>query len=129
MAAKDPANYPVALIGSYQVLHIPVSFETNGLGDLLLPTLPYRCTPRVLETVVVEDVEATDDATVTLKKSSTTLATATIAGGAQIGENDSDTTVTEEVFEETDQIKLTLAKTTAGGRALVALTVEVLPSH
>lgn len=127
MASRE--NYPVALIGTYQVLTIPVSFETAGLGSINLPYLPYRCRPVAFSSVVTSTVAGSNAATIKLLKSSTELANIDVAQSAAQGDEDADTSVTAADFEMTDQLKITTAKSTAGGAALVFLTVEVLPSH
>lgn len=122
-------TYPVTLIGSNQLIPVPVSFETNEKGEFKLPTLPYRCKVTSAKSAMTKAAGASDDATITIKKSSTTVATITIAASAAIGEEDTAPSVTETVFETSDQISITPAKTTAGGRGMLYLTVEVLPSH
>jgi hypothetical protein len=123
------ANYPVTRIGQYETHHIPVSFETNEVGAFSLPALGYRTKPVGFASVVCKTVAGSNDGTIKLHKVSTELASITVAASAAIGDEDSDTSITEAVFEATDQYKLTTAKSTAGGRAIVALTVEILPSH
>ena len=122
-------HYPVPLIGSYQFITIPFSLETSEKGEFKLATLPFRCKVISAKTVMTKAAAASDEATVTIKKSSTTVATVTIAASAAIGEEDTAPSVTGTKFETTDQISITPAKTTAGGRGMLYLTVEVLPSH
>jgi hypothetical protein len=123
------ASYPVPLIGSYQMIPVPFSLETSEKGAFNLATLPYRCKVISAKTAMTKAAAASDEATITIKKSSTTVATVTIAASAAIGEEDTAPSVTGTVFETTDQISITLAKSTAGGRGMLYLTVEVLPSH
>jgi len=123
-------SYPLTAIGTEKMIPVPVSFETNGLGTLKLPTMPYRYKCKSLKSVVKEDIAATDAATITVKNGATTIGTITIAASAQIGDEDSAPTVDSDVvIETTEQLSLVMAKTTAGGRAVVYLTVQVLPSH
>ena len=121
-------NYPVALIGTEQTLHVPVSFETGEQGEFPLPKLPYRVKIKSVDHVVTKALAATDDGTVTVKKGATTLATVTVSASAAIGDEDADATPTGTSFETSDQISIATTKTTAGGKGLLALTLEVLPS-
>lgn len=123
------SNYPVTLIGTYQTFVVPVSFETNEVGAFSLPALPYRSKPISVKSVVTKTVAGSNDGTIVLAKAGTSLATVTVAASAAIGDEDAAPSVTESAFETTDQYKFTTAKSTAGGRALAILTVEVLPSH
>lgn len=123
------ANYPINRIGQYETHRIPVSFETNEVGTFSLPVLPYRSKPVGFKSVVSKTVAGSDDGTIKLLKASTELASITVAASSAIGDEDSDTSITDTAFEATDQYKLVTAKVTAGGRAIVELTVEVLPSH
>lgn len=122
-------NYPVPLIGTEHTLHIPVSFETGELGEIPLPKLPYRVKLKRVDHVVTKALAATNDGTVTVKKGSTVLATVTVAASAAIGEEDADANPTGTPFETTDQIRILTAKTNAGGKGLLALILEILPSH
>jgi len=122
-------NYPVGLIGTYQLIAVPFSFETNEVGTYKLPTLPYRCRLISVETVLYKAAAAGEAGTVVIKKSSTTYATVTIALSSSIGDEDSAPTVTDTAFETDEQISITTAKSTAGGKGILFLTVEVLPTH
>lgn len=125
-------NYPLELVGSDILLAaVPVSFETNEqwATAVKLPTLPFRCKLKSVKTAVTKALAGTDAGTVLVKKGSTTYATVTIAISAALGEEDEASSPTGTAFETTDQISLFATKSTAGGRALVYITVEVLPSH
>lgn len=122
-------NYPVPAIGSDQLITVPFSLETNEMGTYKLPYLPYRCKLKSVKTVLYKAAAASDDGTVTIKTGSTTLATVTIAASSAIGAEDAAPTVTETPFDQDDQISITTAKSTAGGKGVLFLTVEVLPSH
>lgn len=123
------AGYSVPLIGSYQVLTVPFSFETSEVGTYPLVSLPYRCRLISADTVLYKAAAASDDGTVLIKKSSTTYATVTVAASSAIGAEDTAPTVTDTPFETSEQISITTAKSTAGGKGVLMLTVEVLPSH
>ena len=122
-------NYPVPLIGTEHTIHIPVSFETGALGEIPLPKLPYRVKLKRVDHVVTKALAGTNDGTVTVKKGATTLATVTVALSAAIGEEDADTNPTGTPFETSDQIRIATAKAAAGGKGLLALVLEILPSH
>ncbi len=122
-------NYPIPLIGTEQTIHVPVSFETGELGEIPLPKLPYRVKLKRVDHVVTKALAGTDAGTITVKKGATTLATVTVALSAAFGEEDVDANPTGTPFETTDQIRIATAKTTAGGKGLLALTLEILPSH
>jgi len=122
-------SYPLTRIGQYETHLIPVSFETNEVGTFSIPALGYRTKPVGFASVVNKTVAGSNDGTIKLYKASTELASITVAASAAIGDEDSDTSITDTVYEATDQYKLTTAKSTAGGRCIVALTVEILPSH
>lgn len=122
-------NYPLTRIGQYETIYVPVSFETNEVGSFSLPALGYRSKPVGFASVVNKTVAGSNDGTIKLLKESTELASITVAASSAIGDEDADTSITDTVFEADDQYKITTAKSTAGGRCIVALTVEILPSH
>lgn len=122
-------TYPVPLIGSELMLPVHFSLESGEKGTYKLKTLPYRCKLKSVDTVLFKAAAASDDGTVVIKNGSTTLATVTIAASSAIGDEDSAPTVTDTAFNLGDQISITTAKTTAGGKGILMLTVEVLPSH
>lgn len=122
-------NYPIPLIGTEQTIHVPVSFETGEQGEFPLPKLPYRVKLKRVDHVVRKALAGTDAGTVTVKNGATTLATVTVATSAAFGEEDADANPTGTPFETSDQIRIATAKTTAGGKGLLALTLEILPSH
>ena len=122
-------NYPLTDVGTYRTLIIPVSFEANEVGSILLPALGYRSKPVAFSSCVTKTVAGSDAGTIKLLKSATELANIDVAASAALADEDSDTSVTGTVFEATEQYKITTDKSTAGGRALAYLTIEVLPSH
>ena len=123
-------TYPVALIGTEQIFFIPFSFEASEKGTIALGTLPFRCKVKSIKSVLHKAAAASDDGTIAIKKSSTTIGTVTVALSSAIGEEDAAPSVDSSVsFEVTDQITMVTTKTTAGGKGILSLTVEVLPSH
>lgn len=122
-------NYPLPLIGSEQVIYVQVSFETNEVGTFDVPNPGYRFKVKNAKSVVTKTVAGSNDGTITLKKSDTTLGTLTVAASSAVGDEDSYTSSAEADFEVTDELKITTAKSTAGGQCLLAVTLEVLPSH
>lgn len=129
MQSLTDQKYPFNQIGQYRTFHIPVSFETNEVGTFSLPALGYRTKPVGFESVVTKTVSGSDDGTIKLYKASTELASITVAASSAIGDQDADSSIVDAVFEASDQYKLTTAKSTVGGRGVVALTVEILPSR
>lgn len=122
-------SYPIPLIGTEHQILLPVSFETGEQGEIALPPLPFRARLKSASHVVTKALEDTDAGTVTVKKGASTLATVTVATSAAIGDEDSDSAPTETAFETNEQIRIATAKTTAGGKGLLTLTLEILPSH
>lgn len=122
-------NYPLPLIGSKQVICLPVSFESGEQGEIPLPKLPYRVRVKRVDHVVTKALAGTNAGTVTVKKGSTVLSTVTVAASAAIATENADTNPTDTPFETSDQIRIATAKSTAGGKGLLSLTLEVLPSH
>jgi hypothetical protein len=121
-------HYPLSSIGKRFVIPVHVSFESGEQWTALdLPVLPYRFSIISAKAVVTKAVAGTDNGTMLVKKGSTTLATLTFTASSAINAAISGT-VSTNTFEQADQIRLTSAKTTAGGKAIVFLTVEVLPA-
>lgn len=124
------STYPVPLIGSEQVIFVPFSFEANEVGTISLPALPYRCKLKSAKSVLQKAAGGSDAGTIVVKNGDTTLATVTVALSSAIGDEDVAPSVDSSVaFDLGEQIKLVTAKTTAGGKGILCLTVEVLPSH
>ncbi len=120
-------NYPYNEIGQRKLLIVPVSFEANETGTFKLPTLPFRSKIVSAKSAVTKTVAGSNDGTIAIKKGSTTYATITVAASAAIGDEDAATSPTETAFATNEQYVITTAKSTSGGRALLYLTVEVLP--
>lgn len=121
-------TYPITLIGTEQMIVVPFSFEANEKGTIKLAPLPYRAKVKTAKTVMQKAAGASDTGTVDIKKASTTYATVTVAASAAIGEEDT-ATASENAFDTDEQITVVTTKTTAGGKGLLFLTLEVLPSH
>lgn len=123
------AHYPIPLIGTEQQLILPVSFENGEQGEIALASLPYRARLIRVDHVVTKAIADTNDGTITVKKGASTLATVTVAASAAIGDVDADASPLSTTFETGDQISIETAKTKAGGKGLLTLLVEILPSH
>lgn len=110
-------------------LTVPVSFETNEQGSIYTPTLPY---PRLLqaESYVGKDLAAVDDGTITVKDhNGDTMGTITVAASAVVGDDDTMIPVAAKLtLPKEAWMEVVAAKTTAGGRAVVFLTLQPLPS-
>lgn len=123
------ATYPVTAIGSEIMIPVLVSFETNEVGSFKLPLLPYRYRLTKIKSAVVKTVAGSNDGTIDVKKGATSYGQITVAASAAIGDEDADTSVTQTAFELDEQMTITTAKSTAGGRCMLYIFVEVLPSH
>lgn len=122
-------TYPVELIGSAVVLPLPFSFETGEAGTIKLPLMPYRYKVIDANTVLQKAAGASDAGTVVLKKGSATLATVTVALSSAIGDEDQAPSIVAHAIGLDEQLTVVTAKTTAGGKGILFLEVEVLPSH
>src|SRR5258708_5577905 len=101
-------NYPKPLIGCYVEMLVPVSFESGKqVTALKLPTKSYRYKVISLKSVVTKAIAASDDASITIKKGSTTIGTVTLPLSSALGTEASASSVTETQFETTDQLLLT----------------------
>ena len=106
-----------------EVITIPVSFET-GEQSINSFTIPYDCTMSSIRYIVTKAIAATDDATIssTIGGVSTSPATITIAASTVI-DTSAVTAYSLASVSAGDIINMTSAKTTAGGKALIALTL------
>ena len=122
------STYPLTLEGSIVAIPtIPFSFETGEVWTALdIPVLPFRFKIVKAVAVATKALAATDSGTILLKKGSTTLATITFSASAPIN-TAATATVTDNTFEQTDQIRLATAKPTAGGKGQLFLQVQILP--
>jgi hypothetical protein len=123
------STYPLTLEGTNVVLPIiEVSFESGEtITAVKLPKMPFRYSLVDVRTAVVKAIAATDAATVTVKNGSTTLATVTIPLSSVVATETAAASVVSTPFELADQLSVTTAKSTAGGKAYLYLTVKVLP--
>ncbi len=122
-------NYPVNEIGQRKLIPVPISFESNETGTFKLTALPFRSKLISAKSAVTKALAASNDGTAVIKKGATTIATVTIDASAAIGDEDTAPSVTEVIVDTDAQYSVTTAKTSAGGKAMLYLTVEVLPSH
>lgn len=106
-----------------EVITIPVSFETDE-QSINSFTIPYDCTISSIRYIVTKAIAATDDATIssTIGGVSTTPSTITIAASTVI-DTAAVTAYSLAAVSAGDIITMTSAKTTAGGKALIALTL------
>jgi hypothetical protein len=123
------STYPLTLEGTNVVLPIiSVSFESGEqVTALKLPKMPFRYSLVDVRTAVHKALANTDAGTVTLKNGSTTLATVTIPLSSAIATETAAPSIASMPFELADQLSVTAAKATAGGKAYLYLTVKVLP--
>jgi len=116
-------------IGQYEVIPVPVSYETSEVGTFKLPPLPYRSRLVSARHSVTKALAATNAGTAVVKKGGTTIATVTVDASAAIGDEDAAPSVTEVIVDSDEQYTVTTAKGNAGGKGMLFLTVEILPSH
>jgi len=125
------STYPLCLEGTQLPLGPYLcSFETGEVGALWSVKMPFRCNIKVAHAVVQKTIAATDDGTVTISdESGNTICTITAAKDLGAGSEASASVFHDEyTIEEGKQIKFLSTKSTAGGRVLVELLVQVLPS-
>jgi len=103
-----------------------VSFETNEDGAIVIP-IPYKCRVLSLESIVTTALAATDSGTITPASSTGNITGGVLTHAASAAQGDVQTAATltanDVVGKDTD-FTLTPAKTTAGGRVAVAVTVQ-----
>jgi|SRR5579863_3459469 len=122
-------SYPVRDIGTIKVITIPVSFESGEDGTLDLPPLGYRFLINRVDAGVTKALAGTDAASITLGNGATVLSTLSLPLSSALNAQATDQAPTQTAFATTDKIRLITAKTTAGGKALVTIQLQVLPSH
>lgn len=106
------------------IIDLEVSFETDELTTHTL-YFPFKVTVNKIRSFVTKALAATDDGTITAKNNAgTSMANGviTIAASAAIATEGSASPTTNNVLTADQKLQLTIAKTTAGGRARV--TVE-----
>jgi len=108
-----------------EVITCQVSFETGELGDFKI-TLPYACTVTGIYAYAIKAIAATDNATIVPKNNAgTTMTSGTITFTASDprGTAYTSTPSASNTFTAGQILTLTTAKTTAGGKVLVSVTV------
>ncbi len=108
-----------------EVIVIPLSFEAGELGEYQVP-MPYKCDVIELCTRVNLLIEATDIATIQLANNSGSMADglATHSAGAVFGDSQCVNPTTNTEILAGEPIKLTTAKTTAGGKVIAIIHVQ-----
>jgi len=110
--------------GRTEVVTVPVSFETDGLGDHKIE-MPYSGSVTKISHVISELIEATNNGTVTSKdNASAVMSTATLTGGSVTGVIFTSSPTTNNTFSAGDVLTFTTAKSTAGGRALLSVKIR-----
>ncbi len=108
---------------TYEVIHVPVSFEANEVGDVKV-LMPYACSVTNTYSSVSKTIAATDDGTITFKNNAGTTmtgATITVAASSTVGTADTGLATANNTFTAGQVMTLTTAKTTAGGRCVVSI--------
>lgn len=114
--------YPAEL--KENLITVPLSFESGEQGAFTI-AIPWKCKLKSARAVVTKALAGTDAGAITISKGTSDLATITLAASSAIGTTDTASLNTD--FDEGGEIKLTTAKTTAGGKVLLGLVVEILP--
>lgn len=107
-----------------EVLVVPVSWDTNRLGDYKIK-LPYACTVEEINAWATDTVEATDDADLDFKNNAlSSMGSQSLAAGTLIGSGITTITPTSNnVFAADEMLTVTSTKSTPGGNCLVSIKV------
>jgi hypothetical protein len=122
----DEAITPAKLSGdgATELIPVPLSFETNGLGDHKAP-MEFDGTVIGIKHVVGELIEATDDASIVVKDAAlAVMSTKSITGGSATGVTVTDSPTVNNTFVKGDTLTLSTAKVTGGGRSTAFLEVR-----
>jgi len=107
-----------------EIVTVPLSFATGAIGNHKIE-MPYAGTVTKIDSVVSTLIEATNDATVTVKdNSAAVMATMTLTGGSSTGTTFTNSPSTNNTFVAGDVLTFTTAKTTVGGTTLLSLKIE-----
>jgi len=119
----------VASIGVLpETLNIPVSFETGETGTIFVD-FPYACTILSYQFVCTKALAGTDDGTIQFADNAGTNMTgglASIPASTAFGTKVGATITANNTIAQNDDLRITTAKTTAGGRGFVSITVTRL---
>jgi len=108
-----------------EIITLDVSFETDEIGDFKIK-MPYAGTVTGIYAFVTKAIAATDDATIVPKNNAgTTMGSGTITFTAADprGTAETSTPSTNNTFIANDVLTFTTAKTTAGGKAVLSISV------
>jgi hypothetical protein len=106
---------------NYEMITVPVSFETDEVGDMKIK-IPFACTVSHVYVAVSKNIAATDDATVVCKdNSAASMGTITLTASSTIGTAFTLTPSSNNTFAADDVMTLTTAKTTKGGKGIATV--------
>lgn len=119
----------VASIGVLpETLNIPVSFEAGEVGTIFVD-FPYACTILAYQFVCTKALAGTDAGTIQFADNAGTNmggGLASIPASTAFGTRVGATITSDNAVAQNDDIRITTAKTTAGGRGFVSITVTRL---
>lgn len=115
--------------GEKELITATIGFDTDEQGEIDIE-IPFDFLLEKVVTVVTQELAGTDDGTLAIEVngSSPTPASQTIPQGSAVGTKLSNAITGTNTGSAGDNITLTSAKTTAGGRVLVQLTVVRIPT-
>lgn len=111
-----------------ETMTIPVSFETGEVGTIFVD-IPYACTILSYQFVCTKALAGTDAGTIQFADNAGTNMTgglATIPASTAFGTKVGATITANNTVAINDDIRITTAKTTAGGRGFVSITLTRL---
>lgn len=111
----------------YEIVTVPVSFETDEQGAGYVVYFPYACTLILARTYVTKDLAITDDGTIAVSSSLgvVTGSPITIPASSAIGFNLSTNFSGPNAVVAADSVvTFTTAKATVGGKALLTVVVQ-----
>lgn len=119
---------PQKLFGQTEEIVVPVSFETNEVGKIVVP-VNYNFLLTNVSSCVSKVIAATDDGTIAIDISggSTTPSSQTITQSSTVGTVFVTTITANNLGTAGQLINLTTSKVTAGGRCVVTLTLIRTP--
>lgn len=127
----DFDNKVQGTIGIKETIHVPVSFEAGFTMTLKL-FFPFRVQINQLRGIVTKALAATDAGSVTMRSAASTpmtsgaLTFAASAALASVGDGPKVPT-DNNIIEPNTNIELVVAKTTAGGEALMSIEYTRIP--
>lgn len=114
-----------SVIGIYETMIVPVSFESGEQGTIYVD-FPYACTILSYQFCCTKALSATDDGTIQFANNggvNMTGGLATIPLSTSFGTRVGATITANGAVAQNDDIRITTAKTTPGGKGFVSITL------